>query len=286
MINPAVRHFFNKLRIPLAIVLLAFLVVSIVVLRPIASSSETYQVEISSLDARRDTVLQLIASSSAASAVITLIPDDVGTPIAQQLAGLSAVFTFILAVLLAEKYLLPILGGFTTTILIPLTCLMWSVYLLFYSPQWLKNMIFKFAVLCLALITVIPLSVFISGTIETTFGASINSTINAALDSEEKLTADPEPEPDQNLWERVTGTVNNAIDYAGKALDIAKETLSNYADAVAVSLVISCVIPILVLFAYLMTIKFVFSLDFSIREGVRKTILLYRKPRKKPADQN
>ena len=214
------------------------------------------------------------------------IPDDVGTPIAEQLAGLSAVFTFILAVLLAEKYLLPVMGGFTTTILIPLTCLMWSVYLLFYSPQWLKNLIVKLLVLCLALITVIPLSVFISDSIEKTFQSSIDSAINAALDSEEKLTAEPkEPEQEQNLWERVTGTVSNAIDYAQNALDMAKETLSSYANAVAVSLVISCIIPILVLFAYVMVIKFVFSLDFSIRESARKTILLYRAHRKKPADQ-
>ena len=264
-----------------AVVALAICVLSLFVIRPVLASPDTYASQFRSLDAKRDTVLTLVASSSAASAVITLIPDDVGTPIAEQLASLSTTFTLILAVLMAEKYLMTILGGFSTALLIPALCAMWVIYYYFYDAQWLKNMAIKFAVLALALLTLIPASVFVSDQIEATFRTSIDETINTALESENMLNIQSGDE--KNLWEKITGAANDAVNSIGNAVDIAKHVLGNFVNAIAVLLVTSCVIPILVLLVYMLLIKYVFGLNFNA-ERTARLALAYRQLRlpKKP----
>ena len=69
------------------------------------SDPETYAKIITILDEKKTNVMGLTASTSAASIAITLIPDDIGTPIANQLADLSSYLLIILTVIYLEKYL-------------------------------------------------------------------------------------------------------------------------------------------------------------------------------------
>ena len=253
-------------------VLICVAIISIFVLKPLLSSVDTYQSQFESLDKKRNTVVALVASSSAASAVITLIPDDVGTPIADQLAHLSTAFLAILSVLLAERYLLPILGGLTTLYLIPFICLLGIIYLTDRRRQWLKNTVVKLSVLAVAFLTIIPFSVAVTDTIDRTFETSINGVIDAALESEQTLKL--REAQDKNLWEKMTDAVSGAVDYVSNAVDVAKNVLGNYVEAIAVMMVTSCVIPIIILLVYVMFLKYVFGLDFSLRDAGRKAFLL------------
>ena len=63
--------------IPIVIALLSFFVIA-----RFTSSTEFNAKTIQSLDDKKTTVMELAAASTAASAAITLIPGDVGTPIA------------------------------------------------------------------------------------------------------------------------------------------------------------------------------------------------------------
>ena len=94
-----------KIIIPLIIALL-----SIFVLARFTTSTEYHAKTIQSLDEKKATVMELTAASTAASAVITLIPGDTGTPIAEKLADLSSYFLTVLCALFLEKYLLTITG--------------------------------------------------------------------------------------------------------------------------------------------------------------------------------
>ena len=254
--------------------LLVMMLFSLLILRPVVSSVDTWKKEMQILDSKRGTVISLLGSSSAASAVITLIPDDVGTPIAQQLTDLSVVFLAVLSILMAEKYLLPLLGAFTSTLLIPATCALYIFYSLRRENKWLFAIAFKLTVLAVALLTIIPASIYVSNTVDRTFEASINNTINGALESNVELNV--VGKEDGNLWEKITGAVSGALDYVGKAVEIAKKVLSNYTEAAAVMLVTSCVIPIAVLFIYIMIIKYVFSLNFSVLNLSKRLLPSYR----------
>ena len=60
---------------------------------------------IQSLDDKKTTALELTAAATAASAAITLIPGDAGTPIADKLADLSSYFLIVVCAIYLEKYL-------------------------------------------------------------------------------------------------------------------------------------------------------------------------------------
>ena len=55
-----------------------------------------YQKSIAALEEKQETVLELTAASTAASAAITLLPGDTATPIADKLADLSGYFLIVL----------------------------------------------------------------------------------------------------------------------------------------------------------------------------------------------
>ena len=74
-----------KIVIPLIIALL-----SVFVFARFTTSTEYHAKTIQSLNEKKTTVMELTAASTAASAAITLIPGDTGTPIAEKLADLSS----------------------------------------------------------------------------------------------------------------------------------------------------------------------------------------------------
>ena len=111
--------------ITVACILIAAL--SFFFLAGILSSPETYAGIIRSIDDKVETVLKLTASSTAASAGITAIPGDAGTPIAEKLADFSEYGILILCVLYAEKYLLSILGSGVFKYIIPIACILYPI---------------------------------------------------------------------------------------------------------------------------------------------------------------
>ena len=60
---------------------------------------------ISALDKSRSKVMELAAAAVASSSAITLLPGDVGTPIAQELADMSKYFLIVLCAIYLEKFL-------------------------------------------------------------------------------------------------------------------------------------------------------------------------------------
>ena len=117
--------------IPLVIAILSFFVVA-----KFTSSTEFHAKTIQSLDEKKTTVMELTAASTAASAAITLIPGDVGTPIADKLADLSGYFLIVLCAIYLEKYLVTVMGYAAFKILIPLACVFFSVYVAFRKEVW------------------------------------------------------------------------------------------------------------------------------------------------------
>ena len=171
--------------ITVACILIAAL--SFFFLAGILSSPETYAGIIRSIDDKVETVLKLTASSTAASAGITAIPGDAGTPIAEKLADFSEYGILILCVLYAEKYLLSILGSGVFKYIIPIACILYPIGF-FRDLEGIKPILKKIAIVSLALYFVIPLSVHISDRIYDTYQASIDNTISAAEDLAEDAT--------------------------------------------------------------------------------------------------
>ena len=255
----------SSLRVVLIIVVCILIAaLSFFFLAEILSSPETYSGIIRSIDDKVETVLKLTASSTAASAGITAIPGDVGTPIAEKLADFSEYGILILCVLYAEKYLLSILGSGVFRFIIPIACMLYPLGL-FHDLEGIKPILKKIAIVSLALYFVIPLSVHISDRIYETYQASIDNTISAAEDLAEDAAIAGSSAEDQNAIQRIWSALSES---ASSLAERGAEILNRFIESLAVMIVTSCVIPILVLLFSLWIINQVFG--FSIPAPSRR----------------
>lgn len=230
--------------IPIVIALLSFFVIA-----RFTSSTEFNAKTIQSLDDKKTTVMELAAASTAASAAITLISGDVGTPIA---------------------------------------CVFFSGYLL-WRKEILRVVAQKFLLFGLAVYLVIPASVKVADMIETTYASSIESTIETAkqttdeIESEtgesgqvddkssnEKSQSDSDSDSKENAGGFFSGLFNKVQEGVSTATANVENVLNNFIEALAILLVTSCLIPILVLIFFVWLVKMLLGLNIDIPTSVRK----------------
>lgn len=269
--------------IPIVIALLSFFVIA-----RFTSSTEFNAKTIQSLDDKKTTVMELAAASTAASAAITLIPGDVGTPIANKLADLSSYFLIVLCAIYLEKYLVTITGYAAFKILVPIACVFFSGYLL-WRKEILRVVGQKFLLFGLAVYLVIPASVKVADMIETTYASSIESTIETAkqttdeIESEtgesgqvddkssnEKSQSDSDSDSKENAGGFFSGLFNKVQEGVSTATANVENVLNNFIEALAILLVTSCLIPILVLIFFVWLVKMLLGLNIDIPTSVRK----------------
>ena len=269
--------------IPIVIALLSFFVIA-----RFTSSTEFNAKTIQSLDDKKTTVMELAAASTAASAAITLIPGDVGTPIANKLADLSSYFLIVLCAIYLEKYLVTITGYAAFKILVPIACVFFSGYLL-WRKEILRVDAQKFLLFGLAVYLVIPASVKVADMIETTYASSIESTIETAkqttdeIESEtgesgqmddkssnEKSQSDSDSDSKENAGGFFSGLFNKVQEGVSTATANVENVLNNFIEALAILLVTSCLIPILVLIFFVWLVKMLLGLNIDIPTSVRK----------------
>ena len=269
--------------IPIVIALLSFFVIA-----RFTSSTEFNAKTIQSLDDKKTTVMELAAASTAASAAITLIPGDVGTPIANKLADLSSYFLIVFSAIYLEKYLVTITGYAAFKILVPIACVFFSGYLL-WRKEILRVVAQKFLLFGLAVYLVIPASVKVADMIETTYASSIESTIETAkqttdeIESEtgesgqvddkssnEKSQSDSDSDSKENAGGFFSGLFNKVQEGVSTATANVENVLNNSIEALAILLVTSCLIPILVLIFFVWLVKMLLGLNIDIPTSVRK----------------
>ena len=269
--------------IPIVIALLSFFVIA-----RFTSSTEFNAKTIQSLDDKKTTVMELAAASTAASAAITLIPGDVGTPIANKLADLSSYFLIVLCAIYLEKYLVTITGYAAFKILVPIACVFFSGYLL-WRKEILRVVAQKFLLFGLAVYLVIPASVKVADMIETTYASSIESTIETAKQTTDEIESetgesgqvddkssneisqsDSDSDSKENAGGFFSGLFNKVQEGVSTATANVENVLNNFIEALAILLVTSCLIPILVLIFFVWLVKMLLGLNIDIPTSVRK----------------
>lgn len=247
---------------------------------PWAASPETHSATISSLDQKRESVLALIAGATAASAAVTAIPDDVGTPIAEKLVDIGGDFLIVLTAIYLEKYLLTVLGWAAFGILVPMACLFIIGAVLMSNPAFRKvsvKLSAKMLVFGLALILTIPASVAVSGMIESTYSESVEEITamaekavadaeaveaeNAEADSGESSGDKSEADGAASIIDKILTPVSDKV---AALTEEAQQTLNGFIEAFAVMIVTSCIIPILVLVFFLWLAKVLLGVNIDV----------------------
>lgn len=292
----------NKQKCITAVVLLLIAILSITVVGKYASAPENHQKTIASLDEKKQTVMELTAASTVTSALITLLPGDTATPIAEKMADVSGYLLVVLCAIYLEKYLVTITGYVTFTYLIPAACLLWILNLVLENTT-LRKLAAKLAVFGIAIFLVVPASVKISDLIGDTYQAQIEATIEDAKNTQNILensgrvndttatetngtdaagAAAANPQEKDNS---TSGSVTNIFDWAKDAFSNAKDSvadvvenvtistedlvqkvensLNHFIEATAVMIITSCVIPMLVLLLFFWMVKIVLDVDLS-----------------------
>lgn len=294
------NNFDRKKRIA-AVVLLLVAILSVTVIGKYASAPENHQKTIASLDEKKQTVMELTAASTVTSALITLLPGDTATPIAEKMADVSGYLLVVLCAIYLEKYLVTITGYVAFTYLIPIACGLWILDLVFENAT-VRKLAAKLAVFGIAISLVVPASVKISDLIGDTYQAQIDATIEDAKNTQ-NILENSDLVNDTSATETETGTTgavtahtqeknnsesgsaSNIFDWAKDAISSAKDSVANvvenvtistedlvqkvenslnhFIEAVAVMIITSCVIPMLVLLLFFWMVKIVLDVDLS-----------------------
>ena len=151
-----------------------------------AAAPEHHKATIAALDEKKDTVLELTVAATATSALITLLPGDVGTPIAEKVADLSGYLLLVLCAVFLEKYLVTLTGYAAFKLFIPAACVLFAgnVILENRSVGRLARRLLAFGI-CIFL--VVPASVKLSDLIDDTYRAQIEMTLEEAKGTQKIL---------------------------------------------------------------------------------------------------
>ncbi len=248
----------DSLRKPLIIAALLLLaVVSCLYLADWASAPKTHAATAAELDDKVEDVMVLSAGATGAAVLVSMLPGDVATPVADKLADVSMYFVIVLCALYLEKYLASVLGLVAFRILIPAALVLFAVSL-FREPRRLRALALKLAVVGLAVFLVIPASVAVSRLIDRSFESSFLQTVAAAEEFREEGEAEKENGILSGLAETVTGAVRK---YTDKAVSL----LNRFLQSLAVMIVTSCVIPLLVLLFFLWLIRQLTGVDLAAK---------------------
>ena len=230
--------------------------------RPHFENVETWSGTIEVIDAKKDNVLALTTSTIALSAAISALPDDTGTPVAEQLTQLSGNLGIVLAVLYLEKYLLTILGFLSFGVLGPAAFVLLAASLLAHGRLSTGHTLFILGVRILLVgiiaVAVVPASVWVTQRIDETYQISISqaeSGENAGGSAEESEPAGGKSQENKNFWDSIASgaaqLVSNLKDGIKSVTDGVVEQVTNLIEGAIVMIVTSCLVPLLVLAVFL-----------------------------------
>ena len=228
------------------VVLLVLLgVISATRISPWAADPETHRYSIEKTDEKIAAVMTLSGGAAATSATLSLLPGDMCTPIAQQLAELAKYFLLILSSLYLEKFLISLSGYITFMCLIPLSCALWCGRVLTGIKNFSRTAA-KIAIVGVIFFLIVPASVKLSDMVYQTQAAKVNTAIDDYNDLE------IEGDSDSGLFNEFTSITTETIDRIADFIQDLMESL-------AVMVVTSCVIPVLVFIFLIWLVKVIFS---------------------------
>lgn len=245
-------------RLIVLIICLVAAMFSVVYLGARFTKPESYAAITESLEEKKVNVEKLAGSAAAASAAITLMPGDFGTPIADKLADLSGYFLLILCTIYIEKFLVSLTGLVVFDFLLPIGFVLLGIAGYIRYP--IRRAALKIIALSVVLAFLVPASVQVSNVVEAQYNAEIQQTIADANTNSESIQgiSDQADEDNASIWSAFIDRVKGG---STTLLNKLRDILNNFIDALAIYIVTSCVIPVLCLILGIWLIKIVFHLD-------------------------
>ena len=236
-------------RITIAIVLVVIAALSFAVIGSWAASPDTYDGSMQTLEDVQGQALAMTASATGLATVAAMVPGDTTTPIANKLMDLSGYMVIVYVFITLEKYLLTLTGSLAFKILIPIGLLLIAIAYAFLSRSeklgtFMVKLAAKMIVVALLFWALVPASLWVTNVINDTYDYAYSD--EAAGEIEEDSSG-------FSLGAKVSEKIDELEDAMNKLIE-----------GIAVMIVTTCVIPICVLLLFLLIIRSVTGLNFTM----------------------
>ncbi len=226
-----------------AVVLLAA-VISFTIIAPWAADPVNHVSSIEKTENKISAVMTLSGGAAGASATLSVLPGDLCTPLATELAELAKYFLIILSALYLEKFLITISGYITFSVLIPLALIIVAAVIISGNKRFL-SLAGKLAIIGVIIYLIVPASTMLSDKIYQTQEDTVAQTI------EEYNNLDISGDSDSGIIGEITTITTNTIDKV-------TNFISDLTESLAVMIVTACIVPVLVfvLLVWIMKVMF------------------------------
>ena len=183
-------------------------ILSLAVFSGYATSAKFHSETIHSLQEKQNNVLKISATSATIAASASLLLGDRANAVSGKLLDLTGYFVIILCAIMLEKYLVTIMGMVSFQVLIPIACIMFSIFTL-YNKEAFRKLAIRIFVFAVVMFLVIPFSVSISSIIEKTYNeANMQQMINEGDTLKEELDKEIENINENVVAENISETTN------------------------------------------------------------------------------
>ena len=242
---------------------------------------DTYDGCMETLQEIQGRAMGMTAAVTGLSTAAAAVPGDATTPIANKLMDLAGYMVIVYVFITLEKYLLTLTGFLAFKILIPVGLLLCGGrFLLRNNWERVSNgflqIAVKLIVLGLLLWALVPASLWTTDMIQNTYEEAYSNdaaTLEMAEDMPETEDTVEEAEEvnESSFWGFLDNAKEKASELVDKAGGAVEEKVGEWdvemnrmIEGVAVMIVTTCVIPICVLLLFLLIVRTVTGLNFSI----------------------
>ena len=203
---------------------------------------------VASVEDSSNTVMIFSAATLSTSLAISALPDDFATPLADSLADMNIYFVAILAVLFLEKILIQYGIKAAFTILIPLSCFVWILFVAT-RKDLLRGLATRLCILGLAAAFVIPCSTHITNIVAADLTAYVHETIQETEDGADKLNeAMDGGAEDKSIFEKLSDLFQTAIRDVSDLMLHFQNTIRRCMNSIAILILTNCLMPLLTVF--------------------------------------
>ena len=175
-----------RIRIISILVLGALIGVSIWFGCALASSESFHHKDIVYLEEKQNNAKALSASASTASVLISLLPQDTATPLANQISNVGRDFMIILSALSTERYLLTITGRATFCWLIPIGLALVILFVLLRRKLFLQIGL-KLAIAGCVIYMLVPVTLRITRMIDSSYEEVVDTSLEQSKEIQDAL---------------------------------------------------------------------------------------------------
>ena len=243
----------NFKKIMITALLFLFAVISFTMIAPRAADPANHRHSIEQTEDKIASVMTLSGGAAATSATLSLLPGDICTPLAEQLAELAKYFLLILSALYLEKFLITLSGYISFMCLIPLACVILGIAVIRGRRDFLRTAL-KIALIAVIIFLIVPASVKLSDMVYRTQESKVSNTIEQYNDLGIEDGSD-------------TGLIGELSSITSGTIDKITSFMDNMLESLAVMIVTACVIPLLVFAFLIWLVRVIFSANVLVMDA-------------------